>query len=56
MRLIDLSHEIHDGLVMTRLDELPDSAFRFSAVPPRVRGMGTWPVRTWPARAYAVID
>jgi arylformamidase len=36
---------------MTGLEQLPDTAFRFSAVPPKVRGMGTFPVR-----AYAVID
>jgi len=36
---------------MTGLGRLPDSGFRFSAVPPKVKGMGTFPVR-----AYAVID
>jgi arylformamidase len=36
---------------MTGLEQLPDSGFRFSAVPPKVRGMGTFPVR-----AYAVLD
>ena len=36
---------------MTGLGQLPDQAFRFSAVPPKVRGMGTFPVR-----AYAVLD
>jgi len=35
---------------MTRLGGLPDEGFRFSAVPPKVRGMGTFPVR-----AYAVL-
>ena len=35
---------------MTGLDRLPDEGFRFSAVPPKVRGMGTFPVR-----AYAVL-
>lgn len=35
---------------MTGLDRLPDSGFLFSAVPPKVRGMGTFPVR-----AYAVL-
>jgi len=29
---------------------VPDSEFRFSAVPPKVKGMGTFPVR-----AYALI-
>lgn len=32
---------------MTRLDQLPASGFRFSAVPPKVRHMGTFPVRPW---------
>ena len=36
---------------MTGLAQLPDTGFRFSAVPPKVRGMGTFPVR-----AYAVLD
>jgi kynurenine formamidase len=36
---------------MTGLANLPDTGFRLSAVPPKVRGMGTFPVR-----AYAVID
>jgi kynurenine formamidase len=35
---------------MTGLGGLPDEGFRFSAVPPKVRGMGTFPVR-----AYAVL-
>ena len=35
---------------MTGLSSLPDEGFRFSAVPPKVRGMGTFPVR-----AYAVL-
>ena len=35
---------------MTDLGSLPDEGFRFSAVPPKVRGMGTFPVR-----AYAVL-
>lgn len=33
------------------LEQLPDSGFEFHAVPVKVRGMGTFPVR-----AYAVID
>lgn len=33
------------------LDALPHSGFRFSAVPPRVSGMGTFPVR-----AFATMD
>ena len=36
---------------LTGLEQLPMSGFRFSAVPARVKGMGTWP-----ARAYAMID
>jgi len=35
---------------MTSLDRLPDEGFRFAAVPPKVKGMGTFPVR-----AYAVL-
>ena len=35
---------------MTELGGLPDEGFRFAAVPPKVRGMGTFPVR-----AYAVV-
>jgi kynurenine formamidase len=33
------------------LDRLPDSGFHFSAVPAKVRGMGSFPVR-----AFAIID
>ena len=35
---------------MTALGSLPDEGFRFSAVPPKVTGMGTFPVR-----AHAVL-
>jgi len=35
---------------ITNLGSLPDSGFRFSAAPPKVEGMGTFPVR-----AYAVL-
>lgn len=35
---------------MTNLGALPDSGFRFAAVPPKVKGLGTFPVR-----AYALI-
>ncbi len=35
---------------MRGLGQLPDSGFRFSAVPPKVAGMGTFPVR-----AFAVV-
>jgi kynurenine formamidase len=30
---------------MTGLTQLPDAGFVFHAAPPRVRGMGTFPVR-----------
>ena len=36
---------------MTALGSLPDEGFRFSAVPPKIKGMGTFPVR-----ADAVFD
>lgn len=36
---------------LTRLEALPTSGFRFSAVPVAVEGMGTFPVRAW-----AVLD
>ena len=36
---------------MTGLGQLPDEGFRFTAAPPKVRGMGSFPVR-----AYAVLD
>lgn len=36
---------------MRGLEQLPDSGFRFSAVPPKIKGMGTFPVR-----AYATLD
>ncbi len=35
---------------MTNLGSLPDAGFRFSAVPPKIKGVGTFPVR-----AYAVL-
>ena len=34
---------------MTGLRALPDSGFRFTAAPPKVRGMGTFPVRAYAA-------
>jgi kynurenine formamidase len=40
----------HDILVvehMRGLEQLPDSNFRFSAIPPKVKGMGTFPVRAF---------
>jgi arylformamidase len=36
---------------LCRLDAVPASGFRFSAVPPKVRGLGTFPVR-----AFALCD
>jgi kynurenine formamidase len=36
---------------MTALDRLVGQSFRFFAVPPKVRGMGTFPVR-----AFAIVD
>ncbi|SCG74676.1 Kynurenine formamidase [Micromonospora echinaurantiaca] len=36
---------------LTGLDELPPDGFRFTAAPPRVAGMGTFPVR-----AFALVD
>ncbi len=36
---------------MTRLDRLPGRRFRFFAAPPKIRGMGTFPVR-----AFAIVD
>ena len=39
------------GEHLTNLGALPDRGFRFSAVPPKVKGMGTFPVR-----AYARIE
>lgn len=32
---------------MTNLGVLPEVGFTFSAVPPKVRGMGTFPVRAF---------
>ena len=46
-----LGADIPIGEHLTGLGRLPDSGFRFSAVPPKVRGMGTFPVR-----AFAVIS
>lgn len=36
---------------LTGLAELPPEGFRFTAAPPRVAGMGTFPVR-----AFALVD
>jgi len=32
---------------LTALEQLPTAGFRFSAAPPRIEGMGTFPVRAW---------
>ena len=40
----------HDILIvehLTGLDRVPNREFRFSAIPPKVRGMGTFPVRAF---------
>ena len=42
-----LGADIPIGEHLTNLGELPDHGFRFSAVPPKVKGMGTFPVRAW---------
>ena len=38
---------------LTNLDQLPATGARFSAAPPRVEGMGTFPVRAWAVVASA---
>jgi kynurenine formamidase len=35
---------------MCGLEQLPDAGFRFFAVPPKVKGFGTFPVR-----AFAIV-
>jgi arylformamidase len=35
------------GEHLTGLEQLPDSGFKFSAVPPKIVGMGTFPVRAY---------
>ncbi|MBA3668078.1 MAG: cyclase family protein [Sphingomonas sp.] len=42
-----LGADIPIGEHLTGLDRLPDSGFRFFAVPPKVKGMGTFPVRAF---------
>ncbi len=42
-----LGADIPIGEHLTGLGELPGSGFRFSAVPPKIRGMGTFPVRAF---------
>lgn len=46
-----LGANIPIGEHLTNLSALPDSDFHFSAVPPKVKGMGTFPVR-----AFARVD
>jgi arylformamidase len=45
-----LAADIPIGEHLTGFEQLPDQGFRFSAVPPKVKGMGTFPVR-----AFAVL-
>ncbi len=42
-----LSHEVLIAEHLRGLEELPDSGFTFSAVPPKIKGMGTFPVRAF---------
>ena len=42
-----LGAEIPIGEHMTGFEKLPDTGFRFSAVPPKVKGMGGFPVRAF---------
>ena len=42
-----LGADIPIGEHLTGLGGLPDRGFRFSAVPPKVKGMGTFPVRAY---------
>ena len=42
-----LGADIPIGEHLTNLGALPDSGFHFSAVPPKVSGMGTFPVRAY---------
>ena len=46
-----LGADIPIGEHMTGFDQLPDRGFRFTAVPPKIKGMGTFPVR-----AFAVVS
>jgi kynurenine formamidase len=45
-----LGADIPIGEHLTGLDKLPDRGFRFSAVPPKVKGLGTFPVRAFAKR------
>jgi len=42
-----LGADIPIGEHLTGLEQLPDRGFRFSAVPPKIKGMGTFPVRAF---------
>ena len=42
-----LGAEIPIGEHMTGFEQLPDRGFRFTAAPPRIKGMGTFPVRAF---------
>jgi kynurenine formamidase len=54
--LSDLARPVHSTLLgaeipivehLCRLGQLPAGGFRFTAVPPKVAGFGTWPVRAF---------
>jgi len=56
----DRARPVHTGLLgagiaivehLTNLGDLPEAGFRFFAVPPRVKGIGSFPVR-----AFAIVD
>jgi len=42
-----LAREVHIVEHLNHLTALPDTGFRFSAAPPRVRGLGSFPVRAF---------
>ncbi|QKG70629.1 cyclase family protein [Erythrobacter mangrovi] len=42
-----LGADIPIGEHLTNLDDLPDAGFRFHAVPPKIVGFGTFPVRAY---------
>ena len=46
-----LGADIPIGEHLTGLEQLPDTGFRFTAVPPKIKGMGTFPIR-----AFAVLQ
>ena len=46
-----LGHEVLIVEHLRGLEQLPDSGFLFSAIPPKIKGMGTFPVRAF-ARIY----